>query len=657
MRRLRGTAFVIALASIFCLTAFAGVRAADAPQTMFVIDGSGSMWGRFETDKRSKIDVVRELLKAKIEAAGTQPVGLASFGHRRKADCTDVEIVAGPTPERGAVLSTLEKLNPRGKGPLVAGLRAAAAAVGKTRPASLIVINDGIDNCQQDACAAATEIAAAIPDVPIHIISIGIEAAELPRVQCIAKATGGTFADVTDSIGLLAAIDAATRLAMLAPDGSSPAPAPNAAAPPPPPTATGAVLQATVALAEGGAAAAVPVRWRITKANSPDPVSESPVSESDGASAAIRLDPGSYDVEAEIGRIRVKKTVTLEAGRTTGIILPLNAGRLKVAIKADKAVPAPASSSLVVTIEPVIDGKPQPELSLIERQATASQIVSPGTYNVSIADGSVRQTKQISVSAGADTAVEFTLGTGRVELSAGLREDGGAIEDVTYIISEDDPDSADGRREVARSRAPTASFTLPAGTYYATARAGDGEVRQRLAVGPGDTLKRALILPLVPVKVSALIGGQPATARDGIVYRVTALDGERREITRSVLPDLALSLLPGRYRIAAQLDAHHLKAAEEVAIETGKSSTVVLKFDAGEISLKAGATAVSNPADTYWEIFDATGKPVWRAMMREAKALLAPGRYTVRLDEGDKRTEAVFEVRSGERKVVQVGQN
>ena len=34
-------------------------RAEDAPSTLFLIDGSGSMWGRFEPDKRAKIDAVR----------------------------------------------------------------------------------------------------------------------------------------------------------------------------------------------------------------------------------------------------------------------------------------------------------------------------------------------------------------------------------------------------------------------------------------------------------------------------------------------------------------------------------------------------------------------------------------------------------------------
>ncbi|MEQ1669936.1 MAG: VWA domain-containing protein, partial [Hyphomicrobium sp.] len=142
---------------------------------MFVIDGSGSMWGRFEADKRAKIDVVRELLSAKITAAAGQNIGLTSFGHRRKSDCSDVEVIAEPVSDPAPVLAPLAKLNPRGKGPLVTALRQAAGALTQSRPASMIVINDAADNCQQDACAAANEIAAATPGVAIHVVSIGVD--------------------------------------------------------------------------------------------------------------------------------------------------------------------------------------------------------------------------------------------------------------------------------------------------------------------------------------------------------------------------------------------------------------------------------------------------------------------------------------------------
>ena len=43
------------LLAVLAAAAALPVHAADTAQTMLVIDGSGSMWGRFETDKRAKI--------------------------------------------------------------------------------------------------------------------------------------------------------------------------------------------------------------------------------------------------------------------------------------------------------------------------------------------------------------------------------------------------------------------------------------------------------------------------------------------------------------------------------------------------------------------------------------------------------------------------
>lgn len=622
-------------------------EAQDPPTpTMLIIDGSGSMWGRFGADKRAKVDLARELIPPHIEKAGDLPVGLTLFGHRRRSDCSDVEVVSPPVSDRTAVKDAILNLNPRGKGPLTSALRSAVGALDQSRPANVIVLHDGPDNCRQDPCAAAEEIAKTSPKIAVHVVSIGISANDVPRLSCIATATGGTFHVASDLEGLTAALDAVAKIALDASGGAAPSsePAPEAASP----GATGTGLQATAALAADGPALSVPVHWRISKAGAADVIAES-----DGASFKAKLDPGTYDVEASLGHLRAKREVTVAAGGNSGIIVPLDAARLTVTSKGERS--AATSQTLIVTIDPAkpIEGQP----SILSRKLAVPAILSPGAYTVTVTDGNVRNSKSVKLSAGDDATLAFALGAGRIELSAGFGEDGGAIDDVVFSISEDDPDSPDGRREIARSRAPSPSFTLPAGTYYASARSGDGEVHERIAVGAGDIVNRTLVLPLVTVKVSAAIGGEPASSNDGITYRVTALDGERREIVRSVLPNLTLSLLPGRYHIAAHLDAHHLKAAEEVAIEPGKAADIVLKFDAAEIDLRPGPGAAAAGGDVFWEITDDRGTPVWRSLSTEAKAYLAPGRYSVHLDSRGRSASAAFEVKAGERKVVEVGLN
>lgn len=628
----------------------AAARADDAKQTMLIVDGSGSMWGPLDPDKRAKIDVLREMLQAKVTASGAFPIGITSFGHRRKGDCSDVEVIAPAAADHTALSDALLKLNPRGKGPLAAALRAAVTGLGAERPASVIAISDGVDNCRQDACAAAAEIAKSAPGVPVHMIALGVDPAEQPLMSCVAQITHGSFHNVATATELSTAIDQVAALAMRVPDGGAAGavlnvPAPKLATP------TDAGLQAQVALSDGGAPLNLPVAWSVYQSGG-----TTRLADTTGPSITARLDPGAYDIEAVYGQIKVKVPVTVSAGKNEAIVVPLNAGRLNVSAKGGNELQPAAASAMLISVEPEGDGK-QPSSTVLVHRSSYSDVLPAGAYTVSLTDGPVRQTKAIKLVAGADTTVDFATGTGRLELSAGLREDGGAIDDVTFSISEDDPDSPDGRREVARSRAPSPSFTLPAGTYYASAHSGDGEVRQRIAVGAGDVVKRALILPLVPVKVTASIAGEKAAANRGLSYRVTALDGDRREIVRSVKPELALALLPGRYRISAHLDAHHLKVAKEITVEAGKSQDVDLQFTAGEVSLKLGTGAAASVSDTAWEIVDGKGKRVWRAIATEATALLAPGRYTVHLQRRDQNLEAAFEVAAGERKVVQIGAN
>ena len=137
-----------------------------------------------------------------------------SFGQRRRADCSDVEVVTPPEVGPGERIAGLaDKLNPRGKGPVALAIREAAKQVPAGTAASVILLHDGPDNCQQDPCAAATEVAKANPKLVIDVISIGLEKADAQRMACVAKATKGQMYDVRDAAGLNAAVAEAMRLA------------------------------------------------------------------------------------------------------------------------------------------------------------------------------------------------------------------------------------------------------------------------------------------------------------------------------------------------------------------------------------------------------------------------------------------------------------
>ena len=144
---------VVALALFSGILSLVAVNAADEPPSVIVVfDGSGSMWGKIEGTRQNKLTVAREACGAGWPRVGPQTrVGLASFGHRR-GDCSDVEVMLPPEPlDVERIIAPLEKLNPRGRGPLTLALREAAkslaSAPGKS---SLLLIHDDADNCQPE---------------------------------------------------------------------------------------------------------------------------------------------------------------------------------------------------------------------------------------------------------------------------------------------------------------------------------------------------------------------------------------------------------------------------------------------------------------------------------------------------------------------------
>ncbi|MBS0233772.1 MAG: VWA domain-containing protein [Proteobacteria bacterium] len=640
--RLNVLRFVVPLIAVAAIIGGGAMPAmsGDAPTAMIVLDGSGSMWGRLPPANRPKIDLVRQKLAQLLATPFSTRLGLVSFGHRRRGDCSDVELIGGPDSTRQDVLDPIAKLNPRGPGPLTAGLKLAMTAIGQSLPAQILVVGDNADNCQQDSCALAQEFAKTAPGVAIQVIGIGVPANERPRMACIAEATGGNFYDITDSNGLDAALDEATKLAILSP-GAVAATGPANAKPTAPPPPEGASLRASAALAEGGALLTVPLKWRIYKAGG-----KTALGESEGPDISAKLSAGDYDVEAQLGQMKARKTITISDGDAQSIVLPLDAAHLVAHVTASKG--GPPSSDAVLTL--ASDGQP---ISVV-RGGSVDLYLPPADYALTVIDGATRSSQSLRLAAGDEKLLNVDLSAGHLDVVA-TKADGSALQDVLYTVEADDPESPDGRRDVAQSRDPHASFTLPEGTYYVTARSGSGSMNKRIAVGAGQTVSETLSLALVHVTISALVAGAPAKADQNIFYRVERIDGDRVGVAQSLGPALALDLSPGRYRISASLAASHLSASNEVVIAPGKPVDAVIDIASGRVDFAPPPGAPPVIGDVYWEVSDQNGMAIWRATGAEATAILAPGQYTVHFDARDSHGQAAFEVRAGQSQKIEIG--
>ncbi len=188
--------------------------------------------GPIGTEKAAKIDLVRPAFRAAFaNAPQSLKLGLMSFGQRRKGDCSDVQVIApledGPL-ER--IAAPVDKLDPRGKGPIALALREAAKQIPAGEAGTILIVHDGPDNCGVDICTIAADIAKANPKIVVHLVSLGLEKADLARLQCVAKSTNGTVTDVRDGLSIPSALKSAVEIANLAtatPQSSAEAAAPE----------------------------------------------------------------------------------------------------------------------------------------------------------------------------------------------------------------------------------------------------------------------------------------------------------------------------------------------------------------------------------------------------------------------------------------------
>ena len=203
IRRLRMT-----LLATFAAVLAQPVVAEPAQPVLIIVDGSGSMWGKMEGDATAKLYGVRDLLRERLLVAPAQSrIGLSSFGHRRKGDCGDVELIA-PIEAGGSqgTIAALDQLNPKGKGPLTTAVREGAKAIGAGTGGHIILIHDNADNCSQDVCAAASDIAKTNPGLRVHVVSLGLSKPERDRMQCLAATTKGLQFDATNQTDIASAL-------------------------------------------------------------------------------------------------------------------------------------------------------------------------------------------------------------------------------------------------------------------------------------------------------------------------------------------------------------------------------------------------------------------------------------------------------------------
>jgi Ca-activated chloride channel family protein len=485
LRRSLNVATVVLAAGL----AMPAALAQEPGAAMIVVDGSGSMAGLIEPSARqSKIALVRDALRTALIQVGPQMrIGLAGFGHRH-GGCNDVEIIRPPEPANAErTMAPFGRIRPKGKGALVLALREAARQLPEAvQPRSVVLIHDGADNCQQDVCAAASELGAA--GVAVHVVSLGLPAEDLAKMACLPQATGGVHfkaesgeqaaAAIVDALRLASGELAATALAAAAAGPAQPW-ATSVVPPAPVPAGRRSALHLSALAAPGVEPLAAPLLWTIAPAEDPDALLFDAVT----ANPVVPVGPGSYIVTVRGELVAASQSVTVQDGRPMAVPIVLGSGTMRVKVAAQRSN-APLADA-IITVS-TAEGAPL----AVFKAGEAAVLLPPGRVRVSAELGLVRSEQTVSVVQGRTSFIDLILNVGRLQLAASAGAGAAPAEAVLFIVAEDDPPR--GRREVARSAASQTEFGLPPGTYYVTARQGSVEARERLEIGAGDVVRRTL---------------------------------------------------------------------------------------------------------------------------------------------------------------------
>ena len=211
MRRIliaAASAAALGFASTTAQDADSEAQPAAQEDAILVLDGSGSMWGQI--DGVTKIEIARDTIGGLLDdMPASRRLGLMAYGHNRKGDCTDIELLADVGADRDVIRAAVDAINPKGKTPLSDAVRQAAEQLKYTEnKATVILVSDGIETCDIDPCALGEELEANGVDFTAHVIGFDVAREEDARaqLQCLAENTGGRFLEASNADELTAAL-------------------------------------------------------------------------------------------------------------------------------------------------------------------------------------------------------------------------------------------------------------------------------------------------------------------------------------------------------------------------------------------------------------------------------------------------------------------
>ena len=525
-------------------------QAPDGARVFLVLDASGSMWGR--VGNQTKIEVARETIRSLLKDWRPQDqLGLVTYGHRRKGDCGDIEVLrqVGPV-DADALMAQVNGISPKGMTPMTASVKMAAEQLKSTEGlTSVILVSDGVETCKADPCSVAVELKKADVKLVVHTVGFDIQDRQAAKqLECMAAATGGLALSAGNAGELSKAIGQAVEAARQK----------ASATPPPPPQPKAELkpewnLEGSARLAEGDDPLVGKdfIVWVFYK---PMPAGVEPeyVQTSNNSLIETEIAPGDYLVEVSIGSVKRRASVKVEPAKMNRLDVVLNAGRL--ALRAKRT--ADENQKGDVFWEVVSKSNGSTVFNSFDPET--STIVAADKYTVTMTLGGAKVEREVEVVAGDTTAVEIVAGVGRMQGSIVFAKGGPALRDpFIEIFAGAEP--VENETSVTNAYGSAPKFDLAAGAYRAriTSDAIDRTFKFEIKAGQRLDIEFAL---------DAGIAAFEAPGVDTIEIKGAGRDiyGERTNVTTLYEPFKNFELPAGKYVVVAIKDDARKEAEFEI---------------------------------------------------------------------------------------------
>lgn len=585
-------------------------------RAIIVFDASGSMYG--QVPGGVKIDIAKKVVSDIIGTIDPAvELGLMAYGHRKKGDCEDIELLVPPQAgSAAAILKAVAGLQPKGKTPLTASVIMAAKYLKfEENKAAVILVSDGVETCDKDPCMAAEELESLGVDFTCHVIGFDLRQGQSAGLECLAKKTGGLYLAAQDATTLKTSLETAMKQVVK--------------------PATTLVVEARKS---SGGALLQGVSFEVYA----EGANESAIASGSGGHWSTPLPKGGkYHIVAKFNGKTAELDATVREGESVTKEVVFTETGIKASAHATEGGPA-FEKDVFWEVLGAADSEGKREQVAFSYEARPLLRVAAGKYTLKATRGAATASVEIEVKEGAAQEVKVILGSGTLNLSAASAEGQEPFsKDVAWEILT--PADAEGqRKQFSYSYEAKPKITLPSGKWLVKVTHGDAKGQKEVEIKAGQAQDVRVILGSGRVSLSVVMeeGGPPVSQNvSWEVFGEADAEGNRKQAAYSYQAKPVLNLAAGKYLVEVKVG--NAKGSATVEIEAGKTLEKIITLGAGRVKLSALAADGQPPIakDVSWEIFgqaDAEGQRAKAAYSYEAQPTLSlpAGNYTAEIKWG-----------------------